>query len=309
MTKSNVEQTYTDGSERLNKGIKRYIYDIIAAVVVLAIIAATLHIFDVYDLSNPDDVKSFFVDWVPYFLASVLLNGDMYEKGIFVGKAVKDYLDARKAYSEVVCKIDGHKLSKVTDFCIDYNEESLISVRKAILKEQGLSYEQFDEKYISKDEILPALKTWTDEQLEKYLTSEQVSVIKRAKKAKIKGINANLLLGNEDVADPTNIGMTEKEMTMRQNIKTTLIYLVVTGLMSVVFVKDITEWKWGGLLEVLFKLTFVVARALMSYLKGYKDTVVHHTNHLIRKKDILDIFEVWYDKNYPNGENTLEVHD
>lgn len=298
MTKPNVEQTYTDGSQRLNEGIKRYIFDIIAAVILLAIIAATLHIFDVYDLSNGDDVKSFFVDWVPYFLASVLLNGDMYEKGIFVGKAVKDYLEARKAYSEAVQKIDGHKLSKVTEFCIEYNEESLINVRKAILKEQGLSYEQFDVQYIAKDETLPGLKVWTNEQLEKYLTPEQVSVVKRAKNAKVKGINTNLLLGNEDVSDPTNIGMTEKEMTTRHNIKTTLIYLVITGLMSVVFVKDITEWKWGGIFEVIFKLTFVFARALMSYLKGYKDTVIHHTNHLIRKKDILDIFEVWYDNKY-----------
>lgn len=306
MNKPNVEQTYTEGSQQLKEGIKRYIYDIIAAVIILAIIAATLHIFDVYDLSNGDDLKSFFVDWVPYFLASVLLNGDLYEKGIFVGKAVKDYLDARKAYSEAVGKIDGHKLSKVTEFCIDYNEESLINVRKAILKEQGLSYEQFDKEYKTKDETFPGLKTWTDEQLEKYLTAEQIEIVKRAKKAKIKGINTNLLLGNEDVADPSNIGMTEKEMTTWHNIKTTIIYLFITGLMSVVFVKDITKWQWGGIFEVIFKLTFVFARALMSYLKGYKDTVIHHTNHLIRKKDILDIFEVWYDSKYGKNEIAKE---
>lgn len=309
MKNVNVEKQYTDGTQKLNRGIKRYIFDIIAAVIILAIIAATLHIFDVYDMSNPEEIKSFFVDWVPYFLASILLNGDLYEKGIFVGKSVKEYIDAKHAYSEKVSTIDGHKLSKVTDFCIYYNTESLISLRKAILKEQGLSYEQFDKEYKTKDATYPGLKTWTEEKLKSELTSEQVDAVLQAKKVKVKGINTNLLLGNEDVNDPTNIGLTEKQLTMRRNIWITIRYLFMTGLMSVLFIKDITKWRWGGLLEVLFKLTFVVARALMSYLKGYTDTVVHHTNHLIRKTDILQIFDVWYDKNYPNGENTSEVSD
>ena len=309
MTKANVEKQYTDGTQKLNQGIKRYIFDIIAAVIILAIIAATLHIFDVYDMSNPEEIKLFFVDWVPYFLASILLNADLYEKGIFIGKSVKEYVDAKRIYSEKVSAIDGHKLSKVTDFCIDYNTESLINLRKAILKEQGLSYEQFDKAYKIENTTYPGLKTWTKEELESRLTSEQINVVLRAKKAKVKGINTNLLLGNEDVNDPTNIGFTEKELTIRRNILITIRYLFMTGLMSVLFIKDIAEWKWGGLFEVLFKLTFVVARALMSYLKGYKDTVVHHTNHLIRKTDILQIFDVWYSKNYLNIENTHEVSD
>lgn len=309
MTNQNVEKQYTDVTQKLNQGIKRYIFDIIAAVIILAIIAATLHIFDVYNMSKPEEVKSFFVDWVPYFLASILLNGDLYEKGIFVGKSVKEYINAKHAYSEKVSAIDGHKLSKVTDFCIDYNMESLISLRKAILKEQGLSYEQFDKEYKTKDATYPGLKTWTKEKLKSKLTSEQVDAVLRAKKAKVKGININLLLGNDDVNDPTNIGFTEKQLTMRRNICITIRYLFITGLMSVLFIKDINEWRWGSLFEVLFKLAFVVARALMSYLKGYKDTVVHHTNHLIRKTDILQIFDVWYDKKYPNGEDTSEASD
>ena len=309
MTRQNVEKQYTDATQKLNQGIKRYIFDIIAVVIILVIIAATLHIFDVYDMSNPEEIKSFFVDWVPYFLASILLNGDLYEKGIYVGKTVKEYINAKHAYSEKVSTIDGHKLSKVTDFCIDYNTEALISLRKAILKEQGLSYEQFDKEYKTKDATYPGLKTWTKEKLKSTFTSEQVDAVLRAKKAKIKGININLLLGNDDVNDPTNIGFTEKQLTMRRNIFTTIRYLFMTGMMSVLFIKDVTQWRWGGLLEVLFKLAFVVSRALMSYLKGCKDTVVHHTNHLIRKTDILQIFDVWYNKNYPNGESTSEVSD
>ena len=171
MKNVNIEKQYTDSTQKLNRGIKRYIFDIIAAVIILAIIAATLHIFDVYDMSNPEEVKSFFVDWVPYFLASILLNGDLYEKGIFVGKSVKEYIDAKHAYSEKVSTIDGHKLSKVTDFCVYYNTESLISLRKAILKEQGLSYEQFDKEYKTKDATYPGLKTWTEEKLKSELTS------------------------------------------------------------------------------------------------------------------------------------------
>lgn len=307
MTSTTVEKQYTNCTQKINQGVKRYIFDIIAAVIILTIIAATLHIFDVYDMSKPEEVKSFFVDWVPYFLASILLNGDLYEKGIFVGKSVKEYIDAKLAYSEKVSVIDCHKLSKITDFCIDYNTESLINLRKAILKEQGLSYEQFDKEYKTKDETYPGLKTWNKKELKSRLTPEQISVVSRAKKAKVKGINANLLLGNEDINDPTNIGLTEKQLTMRRNVWITIRYLFITALMSVLFIKDITKWRWCGLLEVLFKLTFVVARASMSYLSGYKDTVVHHTNHLIRKTDILRIFDVWYSKNYPNEENTSKV--
>ena len=254
-------------------------------------------------MGEPSEVQQFALDWVPYFVSSVLLNADMYEKGVFIGKQVEDFKKVKKAYSEKVGKIDGEKLSKVTEFCIWYNEDSLTNLRKAILKEQGFTLDQFDNEYIvkvddDKSVKYPGHKYLSNEDLDRLLTKEQKKVVKRAKKATVKGINTNILLGNEDVSDPTDIGPNEKELTIRHNIKTTIIYLFVTGAMSLIFVKKINEWQWTGIIEVIFKLSLIFGRALMSYLKGYKDTVVTHSNHLIRKTDILDIFEVWYDKNF-----------
>lgn len=294
-----VEENYTNGEQNVKAGIKRYVYDIVAVTISLVIIAASLHIFDVYDLSDGDDVKNFFIDWVPYFVASILLNGDMYEKGAFIGKETLRYIKIIKTYSEKVTTLTGERLTSMGAFCIYYNEKSLRERRQDILRKEGVSYDEFDNEFTKiidgEKKTFKPLKMWTKEELDKVYGVNARKAIFQAKKTIIKGINVNVLLSSFDVKDPTNIGATEGQLKLYRNIFVTIRYLFASGLMSIIFIKDIAQWHWAGIIEVVFKLAYVFARALMSYFKGYSDITIKVSGHITRKTDILNEFDYWYE--------------
>lgn len=296
---SKVEETYTDGEQTVKEGIKRYVYDIVASAIALVIIAASLHIFDVYDLSDGEDIKNFFVDWVPYFIASILLNADMYEKGSFIGKETVNYLKVLASYSKKVVLLQGEKLLSMGEFCIYYNEKSLRERRQDILRKEGIDYDEFDKEFIKivdgEKKTFKPLKLWEKEELDAVYGVNARKAIVKAKNTTIKGINVNVLLSSFDVKDPTNIGATENQLKVTRNIATTVRYLFVSGLMSIIFIKDIEQWHWAGIIEVIFKLAYVFARALMSYFKGYSDITIRVAGHITRKTDILNEFDYWYD--------------
>lgn len=296
---SKVEENYTNGEQNIKSGIKRYIYDVVAAAIALVIIAASLHIFDIYDLSDGEDIKNFFIDWVPYFIASILLNGDMYEKGAFIGKETLRYIKILEAYSKKVTTLTGEKLTSIGAFCIYYNEKSLRERRQDILRKEGVSYDEFDKDFVKivngEKTTFKPLKMWTKEELDETYGVNARKAIFQAKKASIKGINTNVLLSSFDVKDPTNIGATEGQLKLHRNIFVTVRYLFASGLMSIIFIKDIAQWHWAGIVEVIFKLAYVFARALMSYFKAYSDITIKVAGHITRKTDILNEFDYWYE--------------
>lgn len=294
-----VEEGFTNGEQNLKSGIKRYVYDIVAATIAIVIIAASLHIFDVYDLSNVEDIKNFFVDWVPYFVASILLNGDMYEKGVFIGKETLRYIKILETYSKKVVTLTGERLTSLGAFCVYYNEKSLRERRQDILRKEGISYDEFDKDFTKivngEEKTFKPLKIWTKEELDETYGVNARNVIFQAKKVSIKGINVNVLLSSFDVKDPTNIGATEGQLKLHRNISVTIRYLFASGLMSIIFIKDVAQWHWAGIIEVIFKLAYVFARALMSYFKGYSDITTKVAGHITRKTDILNEFDYWYE--------------
>ena len=289
-------ETYTEGEQQVKAGIRKYIFDIVAAVIILVIIAASLHILDIYDFSNPEEVGNFFVDWIPYFFASILLNADLYEKGVFIGKSTDNFSLVLGDYSTAAGKLTGEQLSAMGPFCIWYNEKAIVELRKDILRKEAIDYDIYNNAFEKDGQNYKPLKLWTKEELDKHYGKNARKAIIKANKAKIQGINAATLLSSFHVQDPTNIGKNESQMKKDYNIYVTIRYLFITGLMSVVFIKDIATWQWAGLLEVLFKVAYVFARAMMSYFKGYSETTVNLASHLTRKTDILKEFDVWYNK-------------
>lgn len=284
-----VEQKVTNVTETGKTQIKRYIYDLVAGGIILAIIAASLNVFGFYDFSGENAIKefsNFFVDWVPYFIASVLLHSTIYEKGTFTGKQTKSYLDMASSYSKLVNSLTGEQLDKLDDFCIKYNEKALKDLQTKILKRNGISYEIFEQKYLnmSKNEI------------KKTCIKEHYKTIIKAKNAHIKGINANKLLSQSEADDITDTGHTEHELAKRYKITSTIKVLISTLCTALIVAKDIAEWGWSGLIIVIFKVLFVFGRSYMGYFTGYKDITIDVISSLGRKCDILKMFINDFDK-------------
>ena len=272
------------------KEIKRGVFDIVAVLIVAALALASLDVFDLVDL-GAISIADFFVSWIPYFLASMLLTLDLYKKGVHVGKSTDKFEITITSYGEIVNKLTGEQIKDLQPFCEEYNEAALVSLRTSILKEEGIAYCDYDEEFTRDEVKYPALKTWTRRELKKgkYNFAQRRCIFK-AKRAKVKGISVNLLLSNINASDPTNIGAGENALQHRKISMSVVRYLVSTFVMSLIIVKDISQWGWAALIATSFKVIYTFARSYMSYFQGYDDVTISLTNHIARKTDILKMF-------------------
>lgn len=289
-----IEEIVKDTTSKISSDIKKSVYDWICAIIIIAVVAASLDIIGLIDLTGENAwnrITNFVMQWIPYFMATILLNNTLYKKGVFVGKRTTVFVNNAKTYSELVNDLTGEQIKKLDAFCEDYNETSLKNLQTNILKKEALTYNDFDNKFSIDGVTYNPLKIWTDEELEnsKY-TKSQIKAIKKAKNVKIKGLTSNSLLSSMNVKDPTDIGQNEKELARKRSLSSTLIYVVSTILMSLLAIKNIADWGWSGLIIVLFKVLYTFAKSYMSYFQGYNDMTVDLTNHIARKTDILKMF-------------------
>lgn len=272
-----LEDTVQAGKIGTVQELKKSAFDLVAVLILIAVAAASLDVFGLLDLNEISFIQ-FLVSWIPYFLAAILLNLDLYKKGVFVGKNTDKFKLVAGAYSEMANSLSGSQIRDLQPFCIEYNNTARKDMQISILRNEGISYDEFD----------LVLKTKTKTQLQGMdYNNDQIKAVLKAKRTKVKGISVNILLSSIGAYDPTNIGLSEKEMEFRRTIFSTLKYLLSTFLMSIIAVKDIELWGWSAIILVLFKIVYMFAGCYMSYFKGYDDITMNMINHLTRKTDIL----------------------
>jgi hypothetical protein len=207
------------------------------------VIIASLRIFKVYDYSDvPQDqvaqeTGNFLAEWLPYFLAMVMLNANLYQKGAFVGKRTDGYISVVDVYSQFVAALDGRRIHALTPFCSDYNDNALKSVRESIMHAEGLTYEQFIDEWEEKGEKRKALRFMTGKEMKAIgLTLRQRWAVVRARNYKVHGINVNTLLSSQTAKDPTNIGANEKQMATQNTVGNTA---TVAAIFTLRFMKSL----------------------------------------------------------------------
>ena len=219
-------------------------------------------------------------------MATILLNNTLYKKGVFVGKRTSRFIDNTTAYSELVNSLNGEQIKGMYKFCEEYNQNALETIQTNILKKEGITYIDFEKGSEISNNI--PYKILTEEKLTEIgLTKSQIKAIKIAKNTTIKGLTVNSLLSSMNIKDPTNLGRNENELARKRTITSIITYIASTLLMSLLAIKDITEWGWSGIILVLFKVIYTFARSYMSYFQGYNDMTVDLTNHIARKIDII----------------------
>lgn len=285
-----IEEAVQNGKSKTMVELKKSAFDLIAVAIGAALVLASLDVFNLVDLGKMT-IGEFVMSWVPYFLATTLLTMDMYKKGVFVGKSTAKFESVVESYSSLVNGLSGEQIKELGPFCERYNEEALINLRTAILKEEGITYEEFDSEFTVDDVKYDALKTWTRKELiAKNYTKAQIKAIRLAKRSKVRGINVNILLSSINISDPTNIGDGESELGKRAMTFSVIRQVTSTMLMSLIVIKDITTWGWASLIGILFKVIYMFARSFMNYFNGYDDITVSVANHITRKTDILKMY-------------------
>lgn len=267
-------------------GIKKHIFDWVSAIIIVALIAACMDVFDLIDFKTID-LFEFFISWFPYFAAAILLHNNLYKKGVFVAKGTEKFIKTIEAYSDIANSLSGEQIKKLYPFCDKYNEDVKKSMQTQTLRKEGVTFEEFE--YGTKE--LPALKTCNRKFLiKKGYNKAQIKAIKTAKNLHVHGINVSILLSSINVKDVTRIGDDEKTLQTKQIISSTLRYASSTLLLSIMAVKDISEWGWMGLILTIFKVMYLFAGSYMSYFKGYDNITMSLVNHFSRKIDILKMY-------------------
>lgn len=285
---NDVANKSVNGKDKLIDFVKNKMFDLIALAVVVSMILLTLGVLELREVTLKT-ILNIFIEWIPFYLCAVLLNGNFYNKGVFNGKQKDTFVNIVSAYSNIVNALTGAQLEYLPDFCIRYNENALRQLQEVELKKIGISYKIFDE---GKDEQKP-LKMMNKKQLNKLYDKHIAKQIYKIIRMRVKGINSNTLLGSTSSADPTDLGQDESELRKKKMVKYATGYVFSIGFMTFIAVKNVLDWGWGGLLFAAFKILYVFARSYLRYFEGYEDIVVKVANHISRKTDILKEFVCW----------------
>ena len=273
---------------------KKSIYDIISASIVLAIVIISLDIFGIKDI-NKHTLSDLFIEWIPFFLASILLDNNLYEKGKYIGKSSTSYMTSMLEYSTGASTLTGKKLKYFPDFFKDKNTTVKRNKQEQLLRNVGIDMTEFDS----------ILRLSNTELKEKY-NKDILKVIRKAKNVKVVGYKVNLILGNYNTSDETNLGPTEEEMSKYYKLKRVISNIISTSIMTILGIKDLTSWGWMGLLIVLFKACYTFGKAYGAYFRGYQDVTIRLVNQINRKTDIFKEYDYWFDSNVENVGNKIE---
>jgi len=288
-----------NNSKSFTNKIKSHVFDVIALGLVAAIGLLNLGAIEIKDLTT--EYVNIVLEAIPFYIGSVALALNYYKKGVYAGKSSKSFNDIVSCYSAKVNTLVGKQIDKLNDFCSYYNKKALRLRQETILQNVAISFERFD---CPIDGSKP-LKIISDEELMKEFGEVVAKAIIEAKNIKVKGINANVLLGNNHIDDVTDLGKSEQEMLKTRSKEYSIVYFASIIVMSMMGVKDILEWGWMGAFLLVFKMLYILCRSYMKYFEGYDDITVKLSNHMSRKIDILKEFDYWYEDNFGTIGNNL----
>lgn len=288
-----------NNSKTLTNKIKSHVFDVIALGLVAAIGLLNLGAIEIKDLTK--EYINIVLEAIPFYIGSVALALNYYKKGVYAGKSSKSFNDIVSCYSAKVNTLVGKQIDKLNDFCSYYNKKALRLRQETVLQNVAISFERFD---CPTDGSKP-LKIMSDEELTKEFGEVVAKAIIEAKNIKVKGINANVLLGNNHIDDVTDLGKSEQEMLKARSQEYSIVSFASIIVMSMMGVKDILEWGWIGAFLLVFKMLYILCRSYMKYFEGYDDITVKLSNHMSRKIDILKEFDYWYEDNFGTIGNNL----
>ena len=293
----NNPEVITESREKLVTMAKNKIFDLIGISIVLVMFFVGLGALKLIDFTL-DSLVNFVISFIPFYLASMLLNTNYYTKGSYKGKESKVYINAMKSYSEIIDGLNGDQQIKLNDFVEWYNNQSLIFLQTSILKRVSISYERFSAITYDKDgnELLP-LQTYSYKELLHMYNLYVAKHVERAKHAHVKKISTNILLSNVQSADPTNIGKGEGQLRRARLGGTGVMSFLSVIALSLIGFKDVMEWGWVAAFVTLFKMVYLFARSYQMYFHAYDDITISVVNHIARKTDILKQFQSWYNEN------------
>ena len=286
-----------DVKNDVKKIVKDRAFDLVGAGLIIAVGMICLGAVELRNITFRE-VLNIIAEVLPFYLASVLLCMNYYQKGVHYGKLTDGFKNTVSFYNERINELSSKQLQDLPTFCAYYNDKALRQLQEPILKSVAITFEEFNEN----NGEVRALKTWSEADLIKTYGTFTAKHIVKARSVKIHGINPNLLMSSLTSSDMTDIGVNEAQLLKRRTGWYAAMNAFSTVVLTLLSVKSFIDWGWAGAVLVVFKLLYILCRSYMKYYSGYNDITIHVSNHISRKCDILKEFSQWYDDNVAQSE-------
>lgn len=270
--------------------VKDRAFDLVGAGLIIAVGMICLGAVELRNITFRE-VLNILAEALPFYLATVGLCTNFYQKGVHYGKLTDGFKSIVAFYSDTINRLTSKQLQDLPEFCSMYNDKALRQLQEPILKSVAITFEEFNENHGD----VRALKTWDEADLIKTYGAFTAKHIIKAREVKIHGINPNLLMSSMTSNDMTDIGASEAQLLKRRTGMYAAMNAVSTIILTLLSVKSLIDWGWAGAALVVFKLLYILCRSYMKYYSGYNDITIHVSNHISRKCDILKEFTQWYD--------------
>lgn len=298
---NDASQEYTNTTEKLKRTFTEHLYSVVIILVIAATILISLGALDIVDITW-DTYLSIIINFVPFYIATLILDKNNYLHGASNGKKTESYINASKLYSAEVNSLSGDMLDALPEFAAEYNEHALHLIQEQILREVSLNMDVFNNGVMYNGQQTKPLKVLSKQELHLIYNNKIIEkAIIKARSVKIKGINAiTLTNASANSHDPTDMGKTEKQLERSNDISMAIFSFGSVLVLSLIGIKDFTEWGWMALLINMFKILYILAKSYMKYFKGYRDITIEYTANICKKYDTLKQFKSWYNSKKSN---------
>lgn len=284
----------TDVKQTVTKVVKDRAFDLVGAGLIIAVGMISLGAVELRNITFRE-VLNILAEALPFYLATVGLCMNFYQKGVHYGKATEGFKSVVKFYSERINGLTSRQLQALPEFCSNYNDNALRQLQEPILKSAAITFEEFNENHIVDGKTVRALKTWSFDELKATYGEFVAKHVVKARDTKIHGVNPNLLLSSLSTKDATDLGASEAQLLKRRTGMYAAVNAFSTIMLTVLSVKSLIDWGWAGAVLVVFKLLYILCRSYMKYYAGFNDITIQVSNHISRKCDILKEFSQWFE--------------
>lgn len=280
-----------------NLGIKKAAKSIAAnsslIVAVLAIVVAAMVFFT--DLEGGFKITaSFSTSLVILFCCCVVEYYSTKLMGTKEGKREEHYKEAIKAHREASrecqTKVGMRKLMR---FCAEYAEQDLIRRRTTLLKQIGMSYDDYEEKYMKLDrDKLPA-----------ELPRAARKCIIKANKLKPMYISQDNLIFAVDDEKQAQLMLSTTRRERMKDVTFLVPTLVSTFFAASIVVEVIQDLSFATVTAAMIKVFCIILNAVKGYQNGYYNIVDGHVECAEARTFLLNECIAWNDvkKEVTNG--------
>lgn len=266
---------------------------IVMGVVVLfiAIAAVTTDIH----FATIDDIKELGIDFFLLLFCSYTMYINCSDSGMRYGQRSESYLFGTQTFDKLKKYIVEQKIHlRLSEFCQYYKQNELRSSRMTAISMVGLSYEEYEEKYLGKD------KKYIKRQ--RTLSNAEKAAVLRANAYQPVRLTPEMILGRgRSTTGRAPLGTSPQAKKRRTfGVKLFLNLLTAFAMSAIIF--DMTkDPTWTTIAACGVKLGTIILNGFTGFKFGFENVVFDTVNYISDQSDLMQMAIQWHE-----GEGIME---